>query len=147
MKKFFPLAMFLFSCSQNNSEKEISTSPVNVEIAKWEKNWNSHDSVGVVNLFAEDALVIDDKLIANNRLEIAEKWVHPNINFVTHLKSVQLKQWNTVQAAGYTGKYEFDVTIKDSVVQKIKGIYTVNWKINDKGEWKVITAQIHSFAD
>jgi ketosteroid isomerase-like protein len=144
MKKFIPLAMLLFSCSQNNSEKIIATSPVDEEITKWEKNWNSHDSAGVVNLFAEDALLIDDKLIANNKSEIAAKWVHPNINLVTHFKSQQLKQWNTSETAGYTGKYDFDVTVKDSVIQKINGVYTVIWKINDKREWKVITAHINS---
>ena len=147
MKKFIPLAMLLFSCSQNNSEKKISTSPVDVEITKWEKNWNSHDSAGVVNLFTEDALLIDDKLIAHNKSEIAAKWIHPNIQLVTHFKSEQLKQWNTSETAGYTGKYEFDVTVKDSAIQKIKGVYTINWKKNDVGEWKIITAQIHSLAD
>ena len=137
----------LFSCNQSSTQTTLVKAPVDSLITNWGNVWNNHDSAGVSNLFAPEALLIDDDLIANNAVEIAAKWIHPNITVVSHFKSAKLQEWSSVERAGYTGKYEFDVVVKDSVVAKPRGVYTVNWIKTDKGEWKVTTADIHGFVE
>jgi len=101
----------------------------------------------VRNLFTEDALLIDDDFIAVNADEFSANWIHPNIKLVTNLSTTKLQDWSTGDRAGYTGKYELDVVVKDSVVAKGKGVFTVNWIKTGKGDWKITTADIHSFAE
>ena len=133
----------LFSCNQSSTQNILVKAPVDSLITNWNKAWNNHDSAGVSNLFATDALLIDDDLIAINTAEIAAKWIHPNINVVSHLKSTKLQEWSSGERAGYTGKYELDVVVKDSIVAKPRGVYTVNWMKTNKAEWKITTANIH----
>jgi len=132
------------SCQQRAIEVVFVKAPVDSLITNWSDSWNDHDSAGVRNLFMADALLLDNNLIANNTDEIAVKWIHPNINLVHHFKSTKLQDWSANDRAGYTGKYEFDVIVNDSVLAHPKGAYTVNWIKTGNGDWKITTAAIHS---
>ena len=133
----------LFSCNQASTQTTLVKAPIDSLINNWNKAWNNHDSTGVSNLFATNALLMDEDIIANNSAEIGAKWIHPNIKLVNHLKSTKLQEWSSGERAGYSGKYELDVVVKDSIVAKPKGVYTVNWMKTDNGEWKITTANIH----
>lgn len=150
MRQLFSLLLLtgiLFSCSRPTPETVIVKAPVDSLITNWSNSWNNHDSAAVRNLFTEDALLIDDDFIAVNADEFSANWIHPNIKLVTNLSTTKLQDWSTGDRAGYTGKYELDVVVKDSVVAKGKGVFTVNWIKTGKGDWKITTADIHSFAE
>ena len=140
------LGSIMSSCNQSSPKTDVSKAPIDSLISNWEKGWNKHDSAGVKGLFSSDALLIDDNLIAANTEDISNKWIHPNINVVNNLKTTKLQDWSTNDRAGYTGKYELEVVVKDSVIASPKGVFTVNWSKTDKGDWKISTANIHSFA-
>lgn len=137
----------IFSCKQPSATANVDTkAPVDSLIASWSDSWNHHDSAGVRNLFG-NALLIDDDLIAHNPEEISAEWIHPNINVVSNFKSGKLQDWSTNDRAGYTGTYEFDAVVNDSVVAKPKGVFTLNWIKTDKGDWEITTATIHSIKE
>jgi len=139
------LTGILFSCNQPTTETAFAKAPVDSLITNWKNSWNHHDSAGVKNLFATDALLIDDKVIATNANELSDKWIHPNIKVVNHLEATKLQDWSTGDRAGYTGKFQLDVVVNDSVIAKPKGVFTINWVKTDNGDWKITTASIHSF--
>jgi ketosteroid isomerase-like protein len=141
------VVIFISSCNQPSPQAGISKAPVDSLILEWENSWNKHDSAGVRNSFLPDALLIDDNLIATGSEELSDKWIHPNITVVNNLKTTRLQDWSTNDRAGYTGKYELDVVVNDSVIAKPTGIFTVNWVKTDKGDWKINTAAIHSFSE
>ena len=149
MKKILSLsalALILFSCSRPTAQSVVSKAPIDSLITNWGKSWDNHDSAAVSNLFTANALLIDDNFIGTTTDEIATKWIHPNINIVSHFKSTIIQEWSGTDRAGYTGKYEFDAVVNDSVVAKPSGVYTVNWIKTDKGDWKITTADIHSIS-
>lgn len=135
----------VISCKQPVSEVVVTSAPVDSLVKNWSNSWNNHDSAAVKNLFAPDALLIDDNLIADNETKISDKWIGPNINVVSNFKTAQLQVWSTGENAGYTGTYEFDVIVKDTIVDHSKGAFTLNWKKPVNGNWKITTATIHSF--
>lgn len=137
----------LFSCQQTITETAIVKAPVDSLIANWSNSWSNHDSAGVRNLFAKDALLIDDDFIANNAEEVSDKWISPNIDIVSHFKTTKLQDWSTNDRAGYTGKYEFDAIVNDSLMAQPKGIYTINWIKTSEGDWKITTATIYSLGE
>jgi len=150
MKKIFFAFLatgMIFSCNQPAANSPVVKAPVDSLINNWNKSWNDHDSAAVRNLFTTDALLIDDNLIAMNAGELSAKWISPNINMLNNLKATKLQEWSTNDRAGFTGKYEFEVLIKDSVVARPKGVFTINWKKEDAGDWKVSTANIHGFVE
>lgn len=141
------ITIMLFSCNQAATETKVIQAPIDSLISNWTNTWNNHDSSGVINLFTADALLIDDNLVVNSTADMAAKWIHPNINVVSKFKTGKLQEWSSGDRAGYTGTYEFDAVVNDSVVARPKGIFTVNWIKNEKGEWKVTVADIHGFDD
>lgn len=153
MKKIivFVLAMLviglLVSCQQPVTNTPIVKAPIDSLVANWNNGWNNHDSVSVINLFVEDAVLTDDIIIATNAEEIASKMVHPYINVVNNLKTTKLQEWSTNERAGCTGTYEFEVLVEGNVVAKPEGVFTFNWIKTDKAEWKITTAVLYSFAE
>lgn len=150
MKKLIAVLGFttvLFSCKE--AEKKVNSvtakAPVDSLVTNWENNWNKHDSAGVRNMFVDNAILVDDNLVTTNAAEFSEKWIHRNINMVNNLTSTKLQEWSDGNRAGYVGKYTLDVIVNDSIVAKPEGIYSVDWLKNDKGEWKITSAVIHSF--
>ena len=141
------LAFTMFSCNQpsKNITGNNQKAPVDFLITNWENNWNKHDSTGVRNMFLADALLVDDNLVAVNADEFSAKWIHPSINLISNIKSTKLQEWSEGNRANYTGKYTLDVIMKDSVVAKPEGIYSVNWLKTEKGDWKITSAVIYSF--
>ena len=137
----------IFSCNQPSPTIKNVPAPVDSLISNWTNAWNNHDSVGVIKLFINDALLIDDNLVVNKTSDMATKWIHPNIKVVSRLKTNKLQEWSAANRAGYTGKYEFDVVVNDSVVARPQGVFTVNWIADEYGEWKVSVAHIHSFEE
>ncbi len=141
------VAGMLFSCNQPSTESIDTNAPIDLLVANWADGWNNHDSAAVRNLFEDEALLTDDQLIATGIEEIAAKMISPNIRLVSNLKSSKLQEWTHRDMAGYTGTYRLEVLINQEVVATPIGIFTVNWRKNKSGEWKITTATIYSFAE
>lgn len=135
----------LFSCQQPGAVVSVTKAPVDSLINNWCKSWNEHDSAAVQNLFLPDALLIDDDLIATNVTDLSGKWIQKGINVVNNLKATKLQEWSEAGRAGYTGTYQLDVIVNDSVIAKPAGVFSVNWLKTTDGQWKITTATIHSF--
>jgi ketosteroid isomerase-like protein len=150
MKKIllsFVLAGLLFSCKQPSSDIAVVSAPVDSLINNWGISWNNHDSAAVRNMFASDALLTDDLVIASGTDEISAKMISPYIRSVSNFKASKLQEWSTNERAGYTGRYEFDAVVNNSVVAKPQGVFSVNWIKTESGEWKITTAVIYSFVE
>ena len=141
------MAGFLFSCQQPSPEIAMVSAPVDSLINNWSTSWNNHDSIAVRNLFAADALLTDDAVIASGADEISAKMISPYIRSVSNFKASKLQDWSNNERAGYTGTYEFDAVVNNSVVAKPKGVFSVNWIKTESGEWKITTAVIYSFVE
>lgn len=150
MKPLFTIlisSVIIFSCTQPSPPAAVNTkAPIDSLINNWAGSWSNHDSAAVRNLFLPDALLIDDNYIGANADEFSDKWIHSNINMVSNLTTTKIQDWSTNDRAGYTGKYALDVVVKDSVIAKGSGVFTVNWIKTDKGVWKITTANIHSIS-
>jgi len=146
MKKIFYVLLIvsLFSCAPNKEQMKEMKAPIDDLIQNWVDNWNNHDSVAVRNMFLEDAILIENKIICKNADEFSEKWIHPNIHGVHGLETFKLQKWSTTDRAGYVGTYQVKV-VHDTVSIYTKGAFTVNWVKTEQNEWKINAAVIHAF--
>ena len=134
-----------FSCiSQKSTSSKSSVVEVGSLIKDFEYAWNTNDSTIISNLFALDVFLLDRPLLVTNSQELAEKWVGPFYKCVKNMRTEKLQEWSTTDRAGYTGYYTLDIVVDGAVVYSPKGICTLNWVKNDKGEWKITTANMNS---
>lgn len=138
------LSGFAFSCNTLEKEAPVEFAPVDELIQNWVDNWNNHDSIGVRNMFLDNAILIENKIICKNAEEFATKWIHPNIRGVHTLKASKIQEWSTIDRAGYVGTYQVEV-VHDSIDIFPKGAFTVNWVKTENNEWKITSAVIHAF--
>lgn len=148
MKKILFIVLIsgcFFSCV---SQKSTSSKSAGVEVSSlmkdFEHAWSTNDSITISNLFAPDVILFDRPLLATNSHELAEKWIGPFYKFVKNMRTEKLQDWSTTDRAGYTGYYTLDIVMDGAIVYSPKGICTLNWVKNDKGEWKIITANMNS---
>jgi ketosteroid isomerase-like protein len=137
------VAGILFSCKQTLTPIAVVKAPIDSLISNYNKAWNNHDSTAIQNLFASDALLIDDDIIAINANEINTKWIRPYHLNISNATTIKMQEWSSNERAGFTGNWILDMKIKKGVI-KVKGTYTMIWTKNDKGEWKITTADLHS---
>ncbi len=147
MKKmlFSLLVSAAIGCNQPAAHTDEAKAPVDSLMNVFGDSWNAHDSAAVRNLFSEEVLLIDDNLVAGNANEMSEKWISPNIRVVTNFKATKLQDWSNNDRASFTGKYNFDAVVNDSVVAQPKGAFTFIWQKNSDGKWKITSGTIHSF--
>ncbi len=127
-------AGILLSCKQPSIESKVIIAPVDSLVANWANGWNSQDSAAVRNLFEDDALLTDNRLIATGIEEIATRMISPNIHLVRNFTSSGLQEWTTDDRAGYTGTYEIEIVVNEEVVAKPKGVFTLNWRKTGTGD-------------
>jgi len=136
---------YAFSCvSQKSTSNNSAVAEVSSLIKDFECAWSTNDSAAISNLFAPDAILFDRPLLATNSQEVAEKWIGPFYQFVKNMRTEKLQEWSTSDRAGYTGYYTLDIMVDGAIVYSPKGICTLNWVKNGKGEWKIITANMNS---
>ncbi|MHC1706078.1 MAG: hypothetical protein AB9842_01015 [Bacteroidales bacterium] len=146
MKKLmtFIVLAALFSCKAPKKEAVVPQAPVDSLVQIYIAAWNAHDSLGVKQLFTQDALLIEDAIIAQGIDQVYAKWIQPYIMGVNNLRTTKLQEWSGTDRAGYTGIYEFQYYAQDSALKTTKGFYTLNWVKSDNKEWKITTDVIHA---
>ena len=138
------LSTLICSCTPTPSIPIANASPVDSLSAHFASVWNHQDSAGVRQLFGNTVLLTDDDMMVTTPGEISSKWIHPNIRVVHNFKTTKLQDWSSTDRAGYTGKFEFDAIVNDSVVAHPAGIYTINWLRNENNQWLINTCIIYS---
>jgi ketosteroid isomerase-like protein len=141
----FILLNLLVSCNQKEKETDATAkSPADSLISMYINAWNNNDSAAICNLFAEDAIVVDDELVMMNIGEIAQKWAGPYHLYARNLKTEKLKEWATDNRAGYTGMYALEIVVNDTLMYSPYGIFTMVWEKSKDGSWKVSTANMNA---
>jgi len=138
------LAGMLISCNSKSVKTSNEKAPVDNLIASFCNGWNNHDSIAVRNLFLDDALLIDDNILAANGKELSMKWIKPNMPYIKSITPSKLQEWSSGDRAGYTGTYKMVYLNKNSVLAYSNGLFTVNWLKTNNGDWKITTTHIHS---
>lgn len=142
------VAGIFFSCKQTTPKIVTAKAPIDSLITNYNNAWNNHDSIAIRNLFAHEALLIDDEIIAKNVDEISATWIKPYYRFVNNISLAKMQEWSSGDRAGFTGTYILNLTMKNAKkkdkIMKIKGTCTMIWMKNDKGDWKIATNDIHS---
>ncbi len=138
----FALATVI-SCNQT-TEKTISPTPVNVDslTATFLAGWNNKDSAAIMKTIADNAIVMNDSLIHNGQLAIANNWVSAGVKVLSNIKTSSVIKDSDNKIAYDGGTYTLDLTPPGGPVLKEKGNYNLVWTKQQSGEWKLTLVHI-----
>ncbi len=131
--------LFLVSCEvkvyESNSDGEKSM--VDSLTHQFLSGWNNHDSVAIMNTIAEDAIVMNDSLIHSGSYSIAQNWVSGGTRVLSNIKTTSLTKGRSESIAYDAGTYSLDLTPPGGLLLKEKGNYSLIWKKQSNGFWKL----------
>ena len=147
MKRILLLTIVICSLTtcQKTNDKLETESPIDPLLNNFISSWNNNDSITAKNMFASDAIVFDDNIIAKNHEELMSNWIRPLITTITNVQMEKTQEWVTEDLAGCSGFWSIDILHNDSVAASYKGVMTFIWILSEKGEWKISHAHLHSF--
>ncbi|MBL0359412.1 MAG: nuclear transport factor 2 family protein [Chitinophagaceae bacterium] len=133
----------VISCNQR-IEKNTSTTPVNVDslTATFLAGWNNKDSAAIMKTIADNAIVMNDSLIHNGHLEIANNWISGGVKVLGNIKTSSVIKDSDTKIAYDGGTYTLDLTPPGGPVLKEKGNYNLVWTKQQNGDWKLTLIHI-----
>jgi ketosteroid isomerase-like protein len=143
-------AVLFFSCSDEKKESKVlstdTTASVNLEELgnNFNTAWNKKDSAAIVNMMADDVLMLSGKEKFAGKKEVADKWVHYNMPVSANLKIDPL-QGNTSSGLAYgAGTWSLDVNVPGKPARKASGNHTMVWKKQKDDSWKMVLINIEN---
>ena len=138
------LAGLLIAC-QTQIKEDPPNTLVDSLASEWAINWNNHDSIALMQMFDEDAVLFDNNIVTRNPEELKTKLILPYYNILNDMKITILDEWVTNGRAGLSGTWTVDIMVNDTESIPSSGAFTCVWKKLESGEWKVTNAHIHDF--
>jgi ketosteroid isomerase-like protein len=121
--------IFILSC--NNSKPPVQQAmliSVDSLNALWNAAWNNKDSSAVVNLIANDALLISGRSQIKGVDSISSKFVHHFIGTLTDLQTRILESKTWSDGCYLSGTYVFQDMQSGKLIGKEEGVYTFIWE-------------------
>ena len=99
-------------CCNPTIETKSSTTPVNVDLltAIFLAGWNNKDSAAIMNTLADNAIVMNDSLIHNGHLAIANNWISGGGKVFSSIKTSSVIKDSDNRIAYNGGMYSLDLT-------------------------------------
>ncbi len=148
MKTLHPLSFLLIcmtvfytACSshknESQSEKAEVKNSVDVDSLEkaWDDAWNAGDANKIGEMLDEDAIVFENEWIVRGKDSLMKNFVIPNIAVIKKLSTTKVKDNADDNIAFRIGHYL--MALKDSTKPDHEGPYTIIWKKQSDGKWKV----------
>lgn len=122
------------SAAMDESEAMASLDSMNRE---FEGAWNRKDSAAVVDMFAEDIIMISGKSMLKGKSELARKFISRNMPVANNLK-IKKEKTDVSGNLGYeTGTWSLSVKLSDQSEVDQTGNHTFIWKKDNSMNWKL----------
>lgn len=141
-KTILVLASLFVFCNINAATRqstEIKQEKVSIEklSASFTTAWNKRDSAAVVNLLADDAMLMTGKSLIKNRDSLIYILVSQQMH-VTQQLNFQILQSGMSNDLGYeSGNWSMQIAFPNQKPVDLTGNYTLIWKKQKDKSWKI----------
>lgn len=145
MKQFaFLLILATIISCHSTTETKPSANPVNVAslTEAFVAGWNNKDSAAIMKTIADNAIVMNDSLIHNGHLAIANNWISGGVKVISNIKISSTISDSDNKIAYDAGTYTLDLTPPGGPLLKEKGNYNLVWTKQQTGDWKLTLIHI-----
>ena len=139
LMNFSLLMLMAFACNPVNEEKSTLQTTDSL-YQQWVDAWNAQDIEAIAGQFSPDGIVITDTaLIGLDALKTG--FIEPAAPMLSNLSCIKITEAISSTLAVQSGSYKHDWIKDDSLVGQASGYYSVFWKKNDEGLWKISAFQ------
>jgi ketosteroid isomerase-like protein len=126
----FLVSLFFFISCNNAKPLQQETKLISVDSLNslWNTAWNKHDSTGIVNLLAKDALLISRRTQINGVDSIGSKFVHHYVGTLNDLQTKTLTSKVWTEGCYLSGTYVFQAMQSGKLIGKEEGVFTFIWE-------------------
>ena len=144
---FFAAAFAALVSCTNKSENAKGLSAQAAADAKqfmsaFREAWNRKDSVAVMNMVADDAVLLSGKAKLTGKKEVLDRWVRRNMPVTGNLKLEELRSDTGDNLACTAGTWSVDVTPPNRPATTASGNHTFVLKKGGDGNWKMIVLNL-----
>lgn len=138
------LCIGIVGCSQQREKHVDAARVVNVDSLStiFLQAWNTADSAAVMNTIAANAVVMNDSMIHRGTDAIATRWISGGVKVISNIRTVSLTRDGIGEIAYDAGTYTLNLAPPGGPVLKEHGNYTLVWKKQNDGEWKLVLIHI-----
>ncbi|KUG09450.1 YybH family protein [Solirubrum puertoriconensis] len=134
----------LASASCTKTEKKEEAVNVQTLNQQFVGAWNSKNAIQLDTLFADDVHYIQGEAHYQGRSEVSNRWVRETMGTIANLRLSPVSTGADTQLAYEAGTFSVDVLPANPALPMGEGAgnFTLIWKKNPKGVWKLSYAQL-----
>lgn len=143
----------LASCGTDKGDKtyklEVPTSnraDVRSLMTSFDDAWNRKDSAALLNLFADDVVLISGKERYSGKNELAGNWLRTNLPVTSNLRINDVKNDAGNEIAYSAGTWNLDVNVPGREATSSAGNHTFVWKRVADNVWKLSFINIEDYS-
>lgn len=138
-----------YSCSDKTNEghteeKSEVINYVSVDSLEnvWDEAWNAGNVDMIIEMLDDDAIVFENEWVVRGKDSLRNKFVIPNSSAIKSITTTKSAEGASEDLAYFIGRYS--ITLKDSTPGP-EGPFTIIWKKQKSGQWKVVS--LHTGTD
>lgn len=143
----------LASCGTDEDDKtyklEVPTrnnADVKRLMSTFNEAWNRKDSAALMNLIADDAVILAGRDKVSGKNEIAEIWLRNTLPVTNNLKITDVQNGAGPEIAYSAGTWTMDLMVPGQPVAASSGNHTFVWKRVADSTWKLTLINIEDYA-
>ncbi|MDZ7614772.1 MAG: nuclear transport factor 2 family protein [Flavobacteriaceae bacterium] len=145
-KIIFTLAVVLFlSCNTENkgsSGDMDNQAPIDSLVTAYLNAWNKGDVEAIASTMDPRIVVLNESQVHRELPNIASEWIRGGVKVIRNIEAEEVVKESSGNLAYYAGHYKLDFVNLAGALEKESGNYSIIWKKNELGQWKIKLIQV-----
>lgn len=145
-KIIFTLVVVLFlSCNNENkgsSGDMENQAPVDSLVTAYLNAWNKGDVEAIASTMDPKIVVLNESQVHRELPNIASEWIRGGVKVIRNIEAEEVVKESSGDLAYYAGHYKLDFMNLAGAMEKESGNYSIIWKKNELGQWKIKLIQV-----
>lgn len=142
---FIVVMALLLSCNTENkgntSEME-NQAPIDSLVTAYLNAWNKGDVEAIAGTMDPKIVVLNETQVHRELPNIASQWIRGGVKVISNIEAEEITKGSSGNLAYYAGHYKLDFMNLAGAMEKESGNYSIIWKKNELGQWKIKLIQV-----
>jgi ketosteroid isomerase-like protein len=145
-KIIFTWVVVLFlSCNTKNKGTAGdmgNQAPIDSLVTAYLNAWNKGDVEAIASTMDPKIVVLNESQVHRELPNIASAWIRGGVKVIRNIEAEEIVKESSGDLAYYAGHYKLDFMNLAGAMEKESGNYSIIWKKNELGQWKIKLIQV-----
>lgn len=142
---FIMVIALLVSCNTENKGSNgdmENQAPIDSLVTAYLNAWNKGDVEAIAATMDPKIVVLNETQVHRELPNIASQWIRGGVKVIRNIEAEEIAKESSVNMAYYAGHYKLDFMNLAGAMEKESGNYSIIWKKNELGQWKIKLIQV-----